>query len=118
MMSWQVETISRDNFNVSAYYSTFDNGFLIFITDSDIKISSIAVGTPIPKVISPTRTTSTPILFGSKNSLTARTIVEKIAQKTKKIVILILHLSIEDSPKLMSLIGKLIDQVLQKESPK
>ncbi len=118
MIKWEIETTSRANITVKAYYTIFDNGLLVFLTDSDEKISSIAIGTPVPQMVARSGTSSTPIIFGTKNSLITKAIAEKIARNANKIAILILHFKTEEQRELMNLAARVIDQVLQKQEVK
>ncbi|MHC1592074.1 MAG: prenylated flavin chaperone LpdD [Candidatus Helarchaeales archaeon] len=115
MISWEVETATCSDTTVTACHTRFDNGLLIYITDSDAKISSIAIGTPVPKMVSKSGTSSTPIVFGAKNSLITKAIAEKIARSTEKMSIVMMHLQNQESNDIMNLVMKLMENILQKK---
>ena len=74
----------------------FKNGLIIFLTDSEEKFGTIGIGVPVFSQISSSGSSTSPIVFGIKNELIVKSIASKIAQLTKKIVILIINISEEN----------------------
>jgi len=86
----------EENKKFSLYFTEFTNGLIIFLSDSEKKFGTIGIGVPLFPQISNRGSSTSPIVFGIKNELIVKSIASKIAQATKKIIILIINISEEN----------------------
>ena len=94
-MKWIKKEI-EENEKFRVFFTEFINGLIIFLSDSENKFGTIGIGVPLSPQISNRGSSTSPIVFGIKNELIVKSIASKIAQATKKIVILIINISEEN----------------------
>ncbi len=83
-LNWlKEEKFISNNIKITGFLTEFNNGVMIFITDNDYKIGSIAISVPIKlDNLNQINSSTIPLMFGVRNELITRAIAEKIA-KTK-----------------------------------
>ena len=88
------KSVKVENVQVRMAVAQLANGVLIFVSDSDYRIGTIAVGVPSPfGEVSPTATSC---VVGTRFQSAARALAEIAAQKFKGIVIVNLYVSKEN----------------------
>ena len=113
-LNWSKEEIATpDNSKIMIYLTEFKNASLIFLTDSDNKMGTIAIAVPM-KLNSVNRISSStiPLMFGVKNEFITRAIAEKVANKTNRLSIAITNFTsnIKDHYKILfDVINKILN---------
>ncbi|MFX1451786.1 MAG: hypothetical protein ACFFCM_13135 [Promethearchaeota archaeon] len=78
------------NQTITAYLTEFNNGVIIFLTDKNLKIGTLAIALPMKlDQLNQIGSSSIPLMFGVKNELITRAIAEKVAKSTNKLSIAI-----------------------------
>ncbi|MHA1381139.1 MAG: proteasome assembly chaperone 4 family protein [Candidatus Helarchaeota archaeon] len=115
VLNWSREEIlAPNNTKISAFFTKFKNANLIFLTDNDNKIGTIAIAVPIKlNSTSQITTSSVPLIFGVKNELITKAIAEKVANITNKLSIAITNFVSKIEENYKSLF-KIIEKILKK----
>lgn len=113
---WFKEEVSTpDNLKITLFFTKFENAIIVFLTDKDIKIGTIAIAVPT-KINSINKINSSiiPFMFGVKNELITRAIAEKVSKQTNRLSIIITNL-VSDSKdyysSLFGVIGKMLSKL-------
>ena len=94
-MKWVEKKVIHKNKKLFINYTEFINGLIIYISDTENKLGTIGIGVPLLPSITSKGGATNSIVFGIKNELITKTLAQKIARMTNKIVIMIIHLSDE-----------------------
>ncbi|MHA1301013.1 MAG: hypothetical protein ACTSO9_16455 [Candidatus Helarchaeota archaeon] len=108
------EIITPENAKIIVLLSRFENANLIFLTDRDYRIGTIAIAVPIKLNSAKHVSSSTiPLMFGVKHELITKAIAEKVANTTNKLSIAITNFynDIKDNFKIIfEVINKILNR--------
>ncbi|NVM04229.1 MAG: hypothetical protein HWN67_18000 [Candidatus Helarchaeota archaeon] len=90
-LNWlKEEKFISDNTKIIAFLTEFNNGVMIFLTDKNYRIGTIAIAVPMKlDNLNQINSSTIPLMFGVRNELITRAIAEKIAKTTNKLSIAI-----------------------------
>lgn len=104
------ETVEQ-NVHFLAVFVETKNSCLALLSESEDRLGTLAVGVPKPKdLLGPT---SSSVLLGDKNSISARMFAEYLASKKKKIALVSVYLKTMDEAEAQSILKKLLQKVVR-----
>jgi len=110
------DEIIEQNMHFLAVYLEAKNSCLILLSEKEDKLGTLAIAVPKPKdLLGPT---SSSILLGDKNAITARMFAEYVASKKGKIALVSIYLETMDERHAQSFFKRLIERVTQDEPQK
>jgi hypothetical protein len=110
------DEITDLNMRFLAVYLETKNSCLVFLSEREDKLGTLAIAVPKPKdLIGPL---SSSILLGDKNAILARMFAEYVAMKKEKIALVSIYLETISETQAQSILKKLIDKIFQVEPEK
>jgi len=108
------EEIFEQNTHFLAVYVEAKNSCLILLSENEDKLGTLAIAVPKSKdLIIPS---SSSVLLGDKNAISARMFAEYVASRKGKIVLVSVYLEKIDEMQAQSIFMKLIEKVVHAES--
>jgi hypothetical protein len=110
------EEIVEQNMHFLAVYVETKNACLVLLSENEDKLGTLAIAVPKPRdLIGPT---SSSILLGDRNSISARMFAEYLASRKGKIGLASVYLETIDELRAQSFFMKLIEKVTRAELAK
>ena len=110
------EELVEQNTHFLAVYLEAKNSCLILLSEKEDKLGTLAIAVPRPKdLLGPP---SSSILVGDKNTVSARTFAEYVANMKGKIALVSIYLETMDERQAQSAFRKLIERVTHDEPQK
>ena len=110
------DEIIEQNVRFLAVYMETKNACLILLSENEDKLGTLAIAVPKPRdLIGPT---SSSILLGDKNAISARMFAEYLASRKGKIALVSIYLETIDEMRAQSILMRLIEKVVHRESEK
>jgi hypothetical protein len=110
------EEIFEQNMHFLAVYVEAKNACLILLSENEDKLGTLAIAVPKPKdLLGPT---SSSILLGDRNAISARMFAEYLASMKGKIALVSIYLEKIGEMQAQSIFMKLIEKVAHAESQK
>jgi len=100
----------------SALYVEIKNGCLIFLSEGEERLGTLAVSIPQrERFLGPPLSS---ILFGDRNVTVARLIAERVANLSKKLTLVSVYIETMEEGKAGPMLLKLVEKVMRKEETK
>jgi hypothetical protein len=110
------DEIIEQNVRFLAVYMETKNACLILLSENEDKLGTLAIAVPKPRdLIGPT---SSSILLGDKNAISARMFAEYLASRKGKIALVSIYLETIDEMRAQSILMRLIEKVVHRELEK
>jgi hypothetical protein len=110
------DEIIEQNTHFLAVYMETRNSCLILLSEREDKLGTLAIAVPKPKnLLGPS---SSSILVGDRNSISARMFAEYLASTKGKIALVSIYLESTDEMRAQSIFKKLIEKVAHDEPQK
>ena len=106
------EMIDNEISFFSVYIET-KNSIQIYLSESETKLGTLAVGMPQPKNLIGSPLSS--VLLGDRNTMIARLFAEYLAKKIKKISLVSVFIKSIKEKEAIPIFRKLIDNIIKKE---
>lgn len=107
------EEIIEQNIRFLAVYLETKNACLIFLSEREDRLGTLAIAVPKPRdLIGPV---SSSILLGDKNAISARMFAEYFASRKQKIALVSIYLETINEIQAQSIFMRLIEKVAQVE---
>jgi hypothetical protein len=110
------EEILEQNMRFLAVYVEAKNSCLILLSEKEDKLGTLAIAVPKPKdLLGPS---SSSVLLGDKNAISARMFAEYVASKKGKIALVSIYLEKLSEMQTQSIFMRLIEKVIHAEAEK
>jgi hypothetical protein len=103
------EEITEKNIHLFALYIETRNAVLVFLSEGEDQLGTLAASVPPTEVLSQASVSS--ILLGDRNTATARMLAERLASKTGKVGLVSIYLRTVSETDATSVIIRLFDNV-------